>query len=169
VLHSIAYAPPAIWREPFLEVPPDALDVAMRTSVYSLQSLTAALLPALIRSPGGASVVTLTFMGDRGSREYHWMHVVKAALDALVRNLAVELGPQGVRVNALSLGPLHTNASTGVAGFAQLEALYQRAPLGWDSHDTSLVAGPACFLLSEHARAISGESIHVDGGYHALL
>jgi enoyl-[acyl-carrier protein] reductase I len=169
VFHSIAYAPPEVWGEPFLDVSHEALEATMRTSVYSLQALTGALAAQLERSPGGASVVGLTVLPGRVSRSYGWMHVVKGALDALVKTAAVELAPRGVRVNALALGPLRTNAATGIPGFAEIEGVFERAPLGWDSRDTSVVAGPACFLLSEQSRAITGEILHVDGGYHALL
>jgi meromycolic acid enoyl-[acyl-carrier protein] reductase len=170
IFHSIAFAPPEMWDGPFFEVQHESVDLAMRASVYSLQSLTGALLPLLRRSPGGGSVVTMTVMWGRMSPHYAWMGVVKTALNGLVKHMAVELGPDGIRTNAVACGPVRTNAATGIPGFGELEALYQdRAPLGWDSRDVSVAADPVCFLLSKRARSITGEVVHVDGGYHAAL
>jgi enoyl-[acyl-carrier protein] reductase I len=170
VLHSIAYAPADIWEGSFFGTSHDSLDTAIRTSVYSLQSMTGALLPQLARSPGGASVVTLTVTSGRHSLHYSWMGIMKTALNALVKQIAVEAGPQQVRSNAIALGPMRTNASSGIPGFSNLEDQYRdRAPLGWDTRDLSIAAGPACFLLSEQSRGITGEVLVVDGGYHALL
>lgn len=170
VFHSIAFAPPDIWERPFFEVAHEGLDTAMRASVYSLQALTGALLPQLRQSPGGGSVVAMTVMWGRMSPHYAWMGVVKTALNGLVKHMAVELGPDGVRTNAVACGPVRTNAATGIPGFGELESLYRdRAPLGWDSRDVSVASGPVCFLLSEESRAVTGEVVHVDGGYHAAL
>jgi enoyl-[acyl-carrier protein] reductase I len=170
VLHSIAYGPPDLWDGSFFETGHDSLDTAMRVSVLSLQSLTAALLPQLAHSPGGGSVVTLTVLDGRHSVNYAWMGILKTALNAVVKQIAVEAGPQRVRSNAVALGPMRTNAASGIPGFKHLEQQYtERAPLGWDTRDLSIGAGPACFLLSEQARGITGEVLVVDGGYHALL
>lgn len=170
IFHSMAYAPPSVWEHPFHEVEHAGLDVAMRASVYSLQALTGALLPLLRKSPDGASILAMTVMSGRMSPHYSWMGVVKGALDAVVRHLAVDLGPEGIRANAIACGPVRTNAATGIPGFGELEALYeQRSPLGWDSRDPSVIGPPACFLLSKHARATTGEILHVDGGYHVVL
>lgn len=170
VFHSVAFAPQDVWEGEFVDTSHDSLDTTMRASVYSLQSLAGALLPLLRESPGGASLLTLTVMAGRMSTHYAWMGVVKATLDALMRHLAVELGPQGIRSNAIAAGPMRTNASTGIPGFKELERMVvEKAPLGWDSSDPSAVSGPACFLLSDLARAVSGEILHVDGGFHAAL
>jgi enoyl-[acyl-carrier protein] reductase I len=170
LFHSIAYGPPELWEGSFFDAPYESLDVAMRTSVYSLSTLAGALLPQMSLSPGGGSIVALTVMTGRHSVDYAWMGVMKTALDAVVKQVAIEVAPQRVRSNALAMGPLRTNAASGIPGFEQLEAQYQeRAPLGWDSRDIDVVAGPASFLLSEHSRGITGEVINVDGGYHVLL
>jgi meromycolic acid enoyl-[acyl-carrier-protein] reductase len=100
---------------------------------------------------------------------YDWMGVAKAALEATSRYLARDLGPRGVRVNLVSAGPLGTIAARGIPGFSQLATAWEKqAPLGWDTDDAGPVAGAVCFLLSDLARAITGEILHVDGGFHAM-
>ena len=98
------------------------------------------------------------------------MGVAKAALEATSRYLARDLGPRGVRVNLVSAGPLGTLAARGIPGFGELaDALgSSQAPLGWDTDDPGPVAGAMLFLLSDLARAITGEILHVDGGFHAM-
>jgi enoyl-[acyl-carrier protein] reductase I len=100
---------------------------------------------------------------------YDWMGVAKAGLEAVSRYLARDLGPKGVRVNLVSAGPLGTLAANGIPGFDDLaKAWEQQAPLGWDIEDAGPVAAAVCFLLSDHARAVTGEILHVDGGFHAM-
>jgi enoyl-[acyl-carrier protein] reductase I len=100
---------------------------------------------------------------------YDWMGVAKAALESTARYLARDLGSRRVRVNLVSAGPLGTLAARGIPGFAELAQAWQRqAPLGWDVEDPAPVAGAVCFLLSDLARAITGEILHVDGGFHAM-
>ena len=100
---------------------------------------------------------------------YDWMGVSKAALESVSRYLARDLGPLGVRVNLLAAGPLRTVAARSVPGFEHLTDLWdRRAPLGWDASDPAPVATAAAFLLSDAARSITGEIIHVDGGFHAM-
>ena len=97
------------------------------------------------------------------------MGVAKAALEATSRYLARDLGPRGVRVNLVSAGPLGTLAARGIPGFGDLATAWQRqAPLGWDTDDPAPVAAAILFLLSDMARAITGEILHVDGGFHAM-
>ena len=100
---------------------------------------------------------------------YDWMGVAKAALEAVARYVAREVGPLGIRVNLVSAGPLETLAAGGIPGFTELaDAWSQTAPLAWDPQDAGPVADAACFLLSPLARAITAEIVHVDGGYHAM-
>jgi enoyl-[acyl-carrier protein] reductase I len=116
----------------------------------------------------GGSIVTLTFDARVAWPVYDWMGPAKAALEAIVRYLARELGPRGIRVNTISAGPLETIAARSIPGFETLKASWGlHSPLGWDSSDSGPVADTAAFLLSDLSRAITGEMIHVDGGYHS--
>jgi enoyl-[acyl-carrier protein] reductase I len=100
---------------------------------------------------------------------YDWMGVAKAALESVSRYLARDLGPQGVRVNLIAAGPLGTVAARGIPGFDGLASLWSRqAPLGWDVSDPGPVANAICWLLSDYSRGITGEIVHVDGGFHAV-
>ena len=97
------------------------------------------------------------------------MGVAKAALESVSRYLARDLGPRGIRVNLVSAGPIETIAAGAIPGFDTLAELWRAgAPLGWDTRDAAPVAATVCFLLSDYARAITGEIVHVDGGFHAM-
>ena len=169
VLHAIAFAPPEALGGRFLETPADAAGEAFRTSAYSLKQLAAGLLGLLERAPGGGAVVGLDFDATRAWPTYDWMGVAKAALEAVNRYLARDLGARGVRANLVAAGPLSTIAARGIDGFDGLAGAWERqAPLGWDTRDAAPVADACLFLLSDLARAVTGEVLHVDGGYHAL-
>jgi enoyl ACP reductase len=166
VVHAIAFAPEDAIGGRFLTAPPESAIEAFRTSAYSLKALAAALAPLM---DGGGSVVGLDFDASVAWPIYDWMGVAKAALESVSRYLARDLGPQGIRVNLVSAGPLGTVAARGIPGFERLAALWpQQAPLGWDIEDPGPVAGAILFLLSDYARAITGEILHVDGGFHAV-
>jgi enoyl ACP reductase len=166
VVHAIAFAPPDALGGNFLATPPESAEAAFRTSAYSLKALAEALVPLM---PDGGSVVGLDFDASVAWPEYDWMGVSKAALEAVSRYLARDLGPRGVRVNLVSAGPLQTPAASGIPGFDALAGTWdRRAPLGWDTRDPAPVADTVCFLLSDGARRISGEIVHVDGGFHAV-
>jgi enoyl-[acyl-carrier protein] reductase I len=166
VLHAIAFAPEDALGGNFLTAPPDSAAQAFLTSAYSLKSLAAALAPLM---PGGSSIVGLDFDASVAWPIYDWMGVAKAALESVSRYLARDLGATGIRVNLVSAGPLGTIAARGIPGFEKLAALWQQqAPLGWDTADPGPVADAICFLLSHYSRAISGEIVHVDGGFHAV-
>lgn len=170
VLHSIAFAPPELFSAPFAEVPLGSIETAMRCSTYSLRDLLAPLLPLLRNSAGGASVLALTVLDRAALNSYAWMGVIKAALDGLVRQLAMQLAGQGTRVNLLACGPVRTNAGSAIPGLDELAADFrERAPLGWDERNFGAIAGPACFMLSDLARLVTGEILHVDGGRHIVL
>ena len=166
VLHAIAFAPADALGGDFLATPPASAERAFRTSAYSLKGLTEAVLPLLDE---GSSVVGLDFDASVAWPAYDWMGVAKAGLEAVSRYLARDLGPRGIRVNLVSAGPVRTLAAGGIPGFDRLrDAWTEQAPLGWDVDDATPVADAACFLLSPLARAISGEILHVDGGFHAV-
>jgi len=165
-LHAIAFAPEDALGGRFLTTPAESATQAFQTSAFSLKSLAAALAPLM---PTGGSVVGLDFDASLAWPIYDWMGVAKAALESVSRYLARDLGPRGIRVNLVSAGPLGTVAAQGIPGFDQLAELWRaQAPLGWDTSDPSPVASTICFLLSDYARAISGEIVHVDGGFHAV-
>jgi enoyl-[acyl-carrier protein] reductase I len=166
VLHAIAYAPPDALDGRFLATPADSALVAFRTSAFSLQALTAALEPLLTPH---ASVVGLDFDAPIAWPSYDWMGVSKAALRMVSRYLARELGPRRVRVNLVSAGPLRTMASGAVPLFDEMaQAWTTQAPLGWDPSDRAPVADAVCMLLSDYARAMTGEIVFADGGVHAM-
>ena len=166
VLHAIAFAPEDAIGGRFMTAPADSAAQAFQTSAFSLKALAGALAPMM---PRGGSVVGLDFDARVAWPIYDWMGVAKAALESVSRYLARDLGPSGIRVNLVSAGPLGTVAARGIPGFEQLAELWPaQAPLGWDIEDPSPVASAICFLLSDYSRAITGEIIHVDGGFHAV-
>jgi enoyl-[acyl-carrier protein] reductase I len=168
VLHAIAFAPADALGGDFMATPADSAAAAFKTSAFSLKALAEALLP-LFDEERGASVVGLDFDASVAWPAYDWMGVAKAALESVSRYLARDLGPRGVRVNLISAGPIETLAAGGIPGFDLLAAAWQaQAPLGWDTSDPGPVADATCFLLSDLARGIAGEILHVDGGFHAI-
>jgi len=166
-LHAVAYAPPDALDGDFFAARRDGLSLAFPTSATSyaaLAGLVARLAPA-----EGDSVVGLDFDAAAAWPTYNWMGVCKAALEATSRYVARDLGPQRVRSNLIAAGPLETRAALGIPGFSRLlEAWAGQSPIPWDSTDPGPVADTACFLLSDLARAITGEIVHVDGGFHAM-
>jgi enoyl-[acyl-carrier protein] reductase I len=166
-VHAIAFAPQDALGGNFLNTSWESVSTALQTSAYSLKAIATGLLP-LMRGRGG-SIVSLTFDARVAWPVYDWMGVAKATLEATTRYLARDLGPHGIRVNTVSAGPLRTVAGKGIPGFQSLaNGWADRAPLGWDTSDGSPVADAIAFLLSDLARGITGEMLHVDGGYHAM-
>ncbi|MFY9264604.1 MAG: enoyl-ACP reductase FabI [Solirubrobacterales bacterium] len=176
VLHAIAFAPEDALGGKFLTAPRESTEVAFRTSAFSYKAVAAALLPLMERDRSGddspppeSSIVGLDFDATVAWPIYDWMGVAKAALESVNRYLARDLGPHGVRSNLVSAGPLRTMAAKGIPGFKDLAEMWPlQAPLGWNVEDPQPVANTVCFLLSDLARGISGEIIHVDGGFHAI-
>lgn len=179
-LHAIAFAPGDALGGNFMSAPPESAEVAFRTSAYSFKALAEALAPIMgneeegsagagsAASPAG-SLVALDFDASVAWPVYDWMGVAKAALESVSRYLARDLGASGVRVNLVSAGPIDTPAAGGIPGFDKLAGLWgKQAPLGWDTRDPSAVADAVCFLLSDLSRGITGEILHVDGGFHAM-
>ena len=117
----------------------------------------------------GGSIVGLDFDGQVAWPAYDWMGVAKAALESTSRYLARDLGAQGIRVNLVAAGPVKTLAARSIPGFALFEDVWDdRAPLGWDVRDPTVVAKACVALLSDWFPATTGEIVHVDGGYHAM-
>jgi enoyl ACP reductase len=166
VLHAIAFAPQDALGGKFMTAPAESAMAAFQTSAFSLKALAAAVAPLM---ESGGSVVGLDFDATKAWPIYDWMGVAKAALESVSRYLARDLGPQGIRVNLISAGPLGTVAAQGIPGFDALADLWRsQAPLGWDVDDPEPVANAICWLLSDYSRSISGEIVHVDGGFHAV-
>ena len=168
VVHGAAFAPREELMRPFVETSREGFRTALDVSAYSLVALARRAAP-LMQKSGGGSIVTLTYLGsDRVFPNYNVMGVAKAALESSVRYLASDLGPQGIRVNAISAGPIKTLAASGISGFSTILQVYRdRAPLR-RTVDTSEVADAAMFLLSGAGRAVTGEVLMVDGGFHAV-
>jgi meromycolic acid enoyl-[acyl-carrier-protein] reductase len=165
-VHAIAFAPGDAIGGDFLATPRDSAKIAFETSAYSLKTLAEIAAPLM---PDGGSLVGLDFDATVAWPTYNWMGVAKAALESVNRYLARDLGPQGIRSNLVSAGPVHTAAASGISGFSDLEGLWNdAAPLGWDPHDATQVADAVLFLLSDLSRATTGEILHVDGGAHAV-
>jgi enoyl-[acyl-carrier protein] reductase I len=165
-LHAIAFAPQDALGGRFMTAPAESAAAAFQTSAYSLKALAAALQPLM---SSGSSLVGMDFDASVAWPIYDWMGVAKAALESVSRYLARDLGPEGIRVNLVSAGPLGTVAAQGIPGFEQLADLWRRqAPLGWDMSDPVPVARTICWLLSDYSQGISGEIVHVDGGFHAV-
>jgi meromycolic acid enoyl-[acyl-carrier-protein] reductase len=165
-LHAIAFAPGDALGGNFMSAPPESAELAFRTSAYSFKALAEALVPLM---DDGGSLVGMDFDATVAWPIYDWMGVAKAALESVSRYLARDLGERGVRVNLISAGPVDTPAAQGIPGFEALAGLWgAQAPLGWDTSDPAPVADAVLFLLSDLARGITGEILHVDGGFHAM-
>ena len=168
LVHGAAFAPREELAAPFVQTSRDGFRIALDISAYSLIALARGAAP-LMEARGGGSILTLTYLGsERVFPNYNVMGVAKAALEASVRYLAADLGPRNIRVNAVSSGPIKTLAAAGISGFSSILNVYRdRSPLRRNV-ETAEVGEAAAFLLSDAARAISGEVLMVDGGYHAV-
>jgi enoyl-[acyl-carrier protein] reductase I len=168
VLHAIAFAPGDALGGGFLDTPAESAEVAFRTSAFSYKALAVALLPLLERGDAPA-IVGLDFDATVAWPIYDWMGVAKAALESVNRYLARDLGPRGIRANLVSAGPIATMAAGSIPGFETLADNWNLfAPLHWDTKDPAPVADTILWLLSGRSRGITGEIVHVDGGYHAM-
>jgi enoyl-[acyl-carrier protein] reductase I len=167
VVHSIAYGnPETLLGGKFMGGPWPDVAQAVQVSAYSLMSLTRACAPLM---SSGGSVVGLTFDATVAWPAYDWMGVAKAGLESCSRYLARDMGPQGIRVNLVSAGPLKTLAAKAIPGFEELESMWSdRSPLGWDEKDQTPAAKGVVALLSDFFPATTGEIVHVDGGFHAM-
>jgi enoyl-[acyl-carrier protein] reductase I len=168
LVHSVAFAMREELDGEFLNTSREGYRMAQDISSYSLTA-TARRLAPLMEERGGGSIITLTYLGgERVVPHYNVMGVAKAALDMSVRYLAADLGPRGIRVNAISAGPIKTLAASGVHGISKmLEYHRTHAPLRKNTEQDE-VGDTAVFLLSRLGRGVTGEVIHVDGGFHVM-
>jgi enoyl-[acyl-carrier protein] reductase I len=168
LLHGAAFAPAADLNNPTVQTSREGFRIALDVSVYSLIGLSRAVTP-LMEKRGGGSILTLTYLGSqRVLPNYNIMGVAKAALEASVRYLASDLGPRNIRVNAISAGPIKTLAAAGISGFSNILQIYrERAPLRRNV-DLTDVADAATFLLGPASRAVTGEIVMVDAGFHVV-
>ncbi|MEZ5418558.1 MAG: enoyl-ACP reductase [Vicinamibacterales bacterium] len=168
VVHGAAFAPREEITNPFTQTSRDGFRVALDVSAYSLIALARGARP-LMEARGGGALLTLSYLGaERVFPNYNVMGVAKAALEATVRYLAADLGPQNIRVNAVSAGPIKTLAAAGIGGFSSiLGVVRERAPLR-RTVEASEVAEAAVFLLGPASSGITGEVLMVDSGYHAV-
>jgi len=166
LVHSVAFAPAAEMHGDFLNTSREGFRIAHDVSVYSLIGVTRAAAPLMTN---GGSVITLTYFGaEKVVPGYNVMGVAKAALEATVRYLANSLGPQKIRVNAISAGPIKTLAARGVGDFStMLKNHAEHAPLKRNV-DAKEVGDTALFLASDLASAITGETLYVDCGYNIM-
>ncbi len=166
VVHAVAFASREALKDPFVQTTREDFAQSLDVSAYSLVALARGAAP-LMEKRGGGSILTLTYMGsERVIPHYNVMGVAKAALEASVRYLASDLGPSNIRANAISAGPIKTLAASGVSGFTgMLQHFRERAPLR-RTVDADEVADAAVFLLSSAGRAVTGEVLMVDAGYH---
>ena len=166
LVHSVAYAAAEDLEGRFIDTPRDRFWLAIDISAYSLIACARLAEPLM---PEGGSIVTMTYLGgERAVPHYNVMGVAKATLDASVRYLAWDLGRKGVRVNAISAGPVRTLAARSIAGFPTMEAIVEeRSPL--HRHiSADDVGSAAAFLLSKDASNVTGTTLYVDSGYHAM-
>jgi enoyl-[acyl-carrier protein] reductase I len=167
VVHAVAFALREELDGAFADTSREGYRVAQDISSYSLTALARETAPLM--EEGGGSIVTLSYLGgERVVPHYNVMGVAKAALEMSVRYLAADLGPRGIRVNAISAGPIKTLAASGVHGLSKmLEYHRNHAPLRRNTEQDE-VGDAAVFLLSPLSRAVTGEVIHVDGGFHVM-
>ena len=166
VVHSIAFANREDLARPFVETSRDGFLLAQEVSAYSLVAVSRALSPLMTE---GGSITTLTYLGStRVVQNYNVMGVAKASLEACVRYLACDMGPKGVRVNAISAGPIKTASARGIKDFSKvLESVAAVAPLRHNT-ETAEVADTAVFLASNLGRGVTGNIVYVDSGFQII-
>jgi enoyl-[acyl-carrier protein] reductase I len=167
IVHALAFAPREALDGMYADTKREDFRIALEVSAFSLVAVSRAALPLMKDRQAG--IVTLTYLGsERVIQNYNVMGVAKAALEASVRYLANDLGPHGVRVNAVSAGPIKTLASSAVGGISNMIKIHtERAPLR-KAVELDEVGDAAVFLISPLSRGITGEVIYVDGGFHIL-
>jgi enoyl-[acyl-carrier protein] reductase I len=167
-VHGAAYAKAEDLDAPFSQTSREGFRIALDVSAYSFIALAREVRP-LMQKRGGGSMLTLTYLGsERVFKNYNVMGVAKAALESCVRYLAAELGPDNIRVNAISAGPIKALAAMGISGFSNILGHYrEHAPLRKNT-ETSEVADAAMFLLSPAGRGVTAEVLMVDAGFSVM-
>ena len=167
LLHGVAFAKREELKGTYLETSREGYQLAHEISAYSLPAMARRAIPLMEGCEG--SIITLTYIGsERVIPGYNVMGVAKAALEASVRYLAHDLGPRGIRVNAISSGPIRTLSAAGIEGFSSiLDQIAERAPLRRNI-DADEVGDVCAFLASRMSRGITGSTIYVDAGYHIM-
>lgn len=166
LVHAIAYAPSEELEGRFYDTTREGFRVAMDISVYSLVHLVRQALPLM---SAGGSIMSMTYYGaEKVIPHYNVMGVAKAGLEASTRYLAAELGPKGIRVNAISAGPIKTLSASGIAGFRKMLAYSEERTPMRRNVDQAEVARTALWLASDLSSGVTGEIVHVDAGYHVL-
>jgi enoyl-[acyl-carrier protein] reductase I len=166
LVHAIGYAERDDLDGRFVDTSREGFKTAMDISAFSLVALAKAAQPLM---PNGGSIISLTYYGaEKVVPHYNVMGVAKAALEASTRYLAADLGPQNIRVNAISAGPIKTLAAAGIAGFRKiLSYTEERTPLRRNV-DQNEVGKTALWLCSDLSSGVTGEVVYVDAGYHIL-
>jgi enoyl-[acyl-carrier protein] reductase I len=169
LVHAIAYSDKEELRGKYLDTSPENFAKTLNISAYSLVAVTKKAEPLLKKAENGGSVITLSYYGaEKVMPHYNVMGVAKAALEASVKYLAMDLGKDNIRVNSISAGPVKTLAASGIGDF--------RLIFKWNEYNSPLrrnitledVGGAAVFLLSELGSGVTGENLHVDAGYHVV-
>ena len=168
LIHSVAFAPADQISGDFVENSTrEGFRIAHDISAYSLVGLTKAALPLMKDSQG--AILTLSYFGaEKAVPNYNVMGIAKASLEAAVRYLAASVGPKGLRVNAISAGPIKTLAAAGIKDFRKIQTAYANVTPLKRNVTTEEVGNTAAFLCSDMASGITGEVVHVDAGYHAV-
>jgi enoyl-[acyl-carrier protein] reductase I len=166
IVHSVAYAGREDLRKPFHQTTREGFRIALDISAYSLVAISRAALPLM---KAGGAILTMTYLGSqRAVPNYNVMGVAKAALEAVVRYLAAELGEGGIRVNAISAGPVRTLAATGISNFSEIFGIMEaRSPMH-RSVTQEEVGKSALYLLSELSTGVTGDIHYVDTGYNIV-
>ncbi len=168
VVHSLAFAPREALDGEFVDTARAAFTTALDISAYSLIAIARGAAP-LMDKAGGGSILTMTYLGsERAMPGYNVMGVAKAALEASVRNLAANLGPRGIRVNAISPGPMQTLAARGISGFTDMYKHAREVSALRRTNDPEEIGALAAFLASHHSRGTTGEVHYMDCGYRIL-
>ncbi|MFP4588396.1 MAG: enoyl-ACP reductase [Candidatus Acetothermia bacterium] len=166
LVHSIAYADRSCIDSNFFEASEEEIVRSFKISSLSLMTLAQEFAPLL--SPGGGSIVAMSFDTDKIMPHYGWMNFFKQALEYFARMAALNLGKEGIRVNCISAGTIKSSSARGIPGFNKMAKRFEQiSPLGWDTKDSRQQVAKVCScLLSDATEMVTGETIHVDGGFH---